>query len=99
MRIEQTYSELLTAAQALYCHLSLYPHARAYIFVSPAASQFLVIDYRSFREHQSGINLTYRTPIFCGSLSDLLTIAQAVPPSMFANHPINPETQTLNQED
>lgn len=99
MRIQESFSELLTAAQALYCFLSVYPNSRAYVFVSPAGSRFLVIDYRSFREQMATLNLQYRTPIFFGSLSDLITIAQAVPPSIFANHPISPETQTLNQED
>lgn len=99
MRINETFSELFTASQALYAFLSLYPNARSYLFVSPAQSEFRVIDFRSFREQHSALNLNYRTPLFFGSLSDLIILAQAVPPTMFLTPPITPETQTLNQED
>ena len=99
MRINETFSELLTAAQALYAFLSLYPTTRAYLFVSVAPPQFRVLDFRSLREQQTTLNLTYRTPIFSGSFSDLIILAQAVPPSMFVSHPITPVTQTLDQED
>lgn len=90
MTIDEVHETLERAAMAAFGFLSVAPTEQVFILRRLVSNQFMVVDKSTYMANRGTMKHQATCVIFMGNLSDLSSLAQAVPPSLFTVPPAAP---------